>query len=40
MRSFFLKIHRWIAIPLGLFFSILCFSGALLVFRHLVVAKE
>lgn len=34
MRSFFLKIHRWIAIPLGIFFSILCFSGALLVFRH------
>jgi uncharacterized iron-regulated membrane protein len=34
MRSLFLKIHRWLALPFGIFFSILCFTGMLLTFRH------
>lgn len=34
MRKFCLKIHRWLAIPFGIFFSILSFTGMLLVFRH------
>jgi uncharacterized iron-regulated membrane protein len=34
MRSLFFKIHRWLAIPFGIFFSILCFTGMLLAFRH------
>jgi uncharacterized iron-regulated membrane protein len=34
MRRLFLKIHRWLALPFGIFFSILCFTGMLLAFRH------
>jgi len=34
MRKKFLLIHRWLSIPLGLFFSVLCFTGALLLFRQ------
>jgi uncharacterized iron-regulated membrane protein len=38
MRKFFLKIHRWLAIPFGIFFAILCFTGMLLTFRHEIAA--
>jgi uncharacterized iron-regulated membrane protein len=34
MKKLFLKIHRWLAIPFGIFFSILCFTGTALAFRH------
>lgn len=30
MRKLCLKIHRWLALPLGIFMSILCFTGFLL----------
>lgn len=30
MRKFFLKFHRWLALPLGVFIMILCFSGLIL----------
>ena len=33
MRNFCLKVHRFLALPLGIFISILCFTGLLLVFR-------
>jgi uncharacterized iron-regulated membrane protein len=38
MRKIFLKIHRWLALPFGIFFSILCFTGMLLTFRHEIAA--
>ena len=31
MRKFFHQIHLWLSIPLGLFISIICFTGAILV---------
>ena len=34
MKKVILKIHRWLALPFGIFFSILCFTGMLLAFRH------
>lgn len=30
MRKFCLKLHRWLALPLGVFMSVLCFSGLVL----------
>ena len=39
MRKAFLKIHRWIAIPFGVFISIICFTGALQVFRDEIVRE-
>ncbi len=30
MRKICLKIHRWLALPLGVFMAILCFSGLVL----------
>lgn len=33
MRNLFGKIHRWISIPLGIILSVICFSGAALVFE-------
>lgn len=33
MRKLFGKIHRWISIPLGIILSVICFSGAALVFE-------
>jgi uncharacterized iron-regulated membrane protein len=38
MRSLFLKIHRWLALPFGIIFSILCFTGMILTFRHEIAA--
>ena len=38
MRKLFLKIHRYLAIPFGIFISIACFTGALLVFRNELVS--
>ena len=36
MRKFCLKIHRWLALPLGVVMTVLCFSGlALLLFKDL-----
>ena len=33
MRKICLKIHRWLGLALGIFISIICFSGAVLVFQ-------
>lgn len=33
MRKFCLKLHRWLAIPFGVFISVLCFTGFILLFR-------
>lgn len=36
MRKFFLKIHKWFALPLGVVMAILCFSGlAILLIKDL-----
>lgn len=32
MRKICWKIHRWLSIPLGVFMSILCFTGLILLF--------
>lgn len=34
MRKLFAKIHLWLSIPLGLFISIICFTGSILVFEQ------
>lgn len=34
MRKFFLKIHLWLSIPTGLIITIICLSGAILVFQE------
>lgn len=33
MRNFCLKVHRYLALPFGIFMCIACFTGLLLVFR-------
>lgn len=33
MRKLFGKIHLWLSIPVGIILSIICFSGAALVFE-------
>ncbi len=38
MRRICLLIHRWLAIPFGLFFAIACFTGALLLWKNEVAA--
>lgn len=34
MRKIFAKIHLWLSIPLGIFISIICLTGAILVFEQ------
>lgn len=34
MRKFFAKIHLWLSVPLGILVSIICLSGAALVFEQ------
>jgi len=38
MRKTFLLIHRWLALPLGLFITIMCFTGAILLFKGDIAA--
>lgn len=33
MRKIFLKIHLWLSVPFGLMITLICFSGAMLVFE-------
>ena len=33
MRKFFKDLHIWLSIPLGLVMSLICFSGATLIFE-------
>ena len=34
MRNLFAKIHLWISLPLGILFSVICLTGAILVFEN------
>lgn len=34
MRKFFLTVHKWAGLIFGVFFVILCFTGAILAFRN------
>ncbi len=34
MRRFFLRLHLWLGVPLGVIISVICFSGACLVFEQ------
>ena len=34
MRKFFAKIHLWLSIPLGIIISVICLTGAILVFEQ------
>ena len=38
MRKICFKIHRWLSIPLGVFMSILCFTGFILLFNEEIAA--
>lgn len=33
MKKFFIKLHLWLSVPVGLIISVICFSGASLVFE-------
>lgn len=37
MRKLFKEIHLWLSIPFGIFLSIICFSGATLVFEKEII---
>lgn len=39
MRKIMRKLHLWLSVPLGLIISIICFSGALLVFEEEITAS-
>ena len=34
MRKFFRKIHLWLSVPFGIIITLICFSGAMLVFEN------
>ena len=34
MKKIFRKIHLWLSVPLGIFITMLCFSGATLVYEQ------
>lgn len=34
MRKLFLKVHRWLSMPIGIIISVICLSGAVLVFEQ------
>ena len=33
MKKFFFKLHLWLSVPIGLIITLICFSGAMLVFE-------
>ena len=37
MRKFCQNLHKWISLPLGILFSVVCLSGAILVFEQEVL---
>ena len=39
MRKLFGKIHLWLSIPVGIILSIICFSGATLVFEKEIMGS-
>lgn len=34
MKKIFRKIHLWLSVPLGIFITLICFSGATLVYEQ------
>ena len=34
MKKLFRKIHLWLSVPLGIFITLICFSGATLVYEQ------
>ena len=34
MKKIFSKIHLWLSVPFGLLITLICFSGAMLVFEN------
>lgn len=34
MKKIFRKIHLWLSVPFGLIITLVCFSGAILVFEN------
>jgi len=34
MKKIFRKIHLWLSVPFGLIITLVCFSGAMLVFEN------
>lgn len=34
MMKFFRKIHLWLSVPFGVIITLICFSGAMLIFEH------
>ena len=38
MKSFFRKIHLWLSLPFGIIFSVICLTGAILVFEKEITA--
>ena len=39
MRNFLKQIHIWLSIPFGIVISVICFSGAMLIFEPEITAK-
>ena len=37
MKKIFRQIHLWLSVPFGLIISLICFSGAMLVFENEVM---
>lgn len=37
MKKFFLKFHLWLAVPFGIIITLICFSGAMLVFENDII---
>ena len=38
MKNFFRKFHLWLSVPFGIVITIICFTGALLVFEEEITA--
>ena len=34
MRKLFSKLHLWLSVPVGIFITVICLSGAALVFEQ------
>ena len=40
MKKVFRKIHLWLSVPFGLLITLICFSGAMLVFETEVMDQR
>ena len=39
MKTIFRKIHLWLSVPFGIFITLICFSGAMLVFEKEITER-